>query len=172
MKSLIQHITEKLIINKNFISASEKKYHPITYYELQDIITEKSNKLNQTNGYLDLSDIDTSDVDKFVTLSSYGYMETITDKIIVRDLKTVNVYGWETSHITNMEKLFSSFYNLTEIIGLETWDIKNVINMTKMFAFCDNLEKINIENWKINHTCKIENMFSGCYKLKKPNWYK
>ena len=58
MKTLIQHIKERLIINKNF---KQETFKPNNNKELKDYISSKADELIKNNDdILDLSDVDLS----------------------------------------------------------------------------------------------------------------
>ena len=61
------------------------------------------------------------------------------------------------------------FYGCTyleEVIGLDTWDVSNVEDMSFMFNDCKNLKTIgDIGGWEINDT-KMHGAFYNCKKLK------
>ena len=61
------------------------------------------------------------------------------------------------------------FYGCTyleEVIGLDTWDVSNVEDMSFMFNDCKNLKNIgDISGWEINDT-KMHGAFYNCKKLK------
>ena len=65
MKTLNQHIQEKLIINKDYKDV--KMYHPKSFDELRKIIDDRYDKLGPgtEQNPIDFNDIDVSDLDSF-----------------------------------------------------------------------------------------------------------
>jgi len=61
--------------------------------------------------------------------------------------------------------LFSSFYNLKSIEGLEYLDTSNVINMSYMFGVCSSLTTLDLSNFRTNNVTNMESMFGGCSSL-------
>ncbi len=147
MKSLIQYITEKLIINKNF---DDGKLHPKNADELGAIILERMGP--NWDKDLDLSDVDISNIDDFT-----GLFTAYEGKII-------NLSGWDTSHVKCMHQMFLSCKNLKDIIGIENFNFDSCENVTYMFAYCNKLRiGKKIRNWqmdkrKISYSC----ILMGC----------
>ena len=74
MKTLQQHINEKLIINKNS-NAKKHNYHPKTKKELNELV----NKLIKERGNeADLNDIDTSEITdmSFLFEGTFSFFES------------------------------------------------------------------------------------------------
>lgn len=83
---------------------------------------------------LDLTHFDTSSVKKI----SYMFANN-------RVLTTLNVAGWDTSNITNMNGVFSDCEKLTTIQGITAWDTSNVENYD---SFMDEGSTINGKPWE------------------------
>ena len=54
-------------------------------------------------------------------------------------LPTLDLSGWNTSAVTNMSYMFSSFTDLTTIYVGEEWSTENVTDSDNMFEGCTNL---------------------------------
>ena len=128
------NIAERLVINKNFTNGI---ITPKTKSELSDII---ENRIKQNlNKDLDLSDIDISNIDDLSGIFEYV------------DVKTINVSGWNTSHVKNMKDMFANCPKLKDIIGIENFKFDSCENMSYMFAQSKKLNiSDKIEDWKIN----------------------
>lgn len=135
MKSLSQHIEEKLLINKNFEEAS--KITPNSFNELRSIIKHRSSENPKS---IDLSDIDVSHVKEFVDLSGFSIFGGCTANM----LEYIDVTGWDVSHITNFFELFAWFTHLKEIRGIEDWKISPTAITKRMFY---NVPKDAIPSW-------------------------
>lgn len=166
MKTLTKHISEKLIINKNFkrLCCSES---PKSFDELKNIIGERNLK-NRTE--LDLSDIYTGYVNEF-SIFQGSYYNSVFGRTFPKGLKIIDVTGWDLTNTRSIGGLFSSFDELEEIRGLETWDVSNINDMSHLFRWCEKLKSINIENWNVKKSCKIDEMFTLC-PARIPQWYK
>ena len=65
--------------------------------------------------------------------------------------------------------LFYNFYNVEQIIGLDTWNVSKVTNMRGVFYYCESLKKLNISNWDVSNVTDMSEMFRCCKSLKKLN---
>ena len=97
MKTIQQHISERLQLNKDRVHQYE--YFPKTKEELRDIIENITNE-HKNDEIIDLNMIDTSkieDMEKLFYRSKYNY----------------NINEWDVSHVKNMSYMFSgsSFNN-------------------------------------------------------------
>ena len=167
MKSLSQYIEEdfNFRINRN---SEIYSYKPTTWDELKQIVDER---VENNPEEIDLTDIDVSNITSLWDRDMYGGL--FADSNYVK-LKTINVKGWNTSNITNLQGLFYGCKSLVNIIGLETWDISNVKNMGFIFYDCENLIEIpGIEKWQTPSLTTLFGAFEFCYKLKNvdlSNW--
>lgn len=92
MKSLTQHINEKLVLNSNSkIRKQEYNYRPETYEELDDLIVKL---IDERGNDADLNDIDTS---KITTMES-----------IFRNYQDFNgdISEWDVSNVKYMSGMF------------------------------------------------------------------
>ena len=114
MKSLVQYLEEKLIINKG----NNYRYFPKTKKELKDIIKQR---IKDEGNEVDLNDIDISKITDMSTL-----------------FKDTNFNGdiseWNVSNVTNMRYMFSGCISFNQDIS--SWDVSNVTNMRGMFYGC------------------------------------
>ena len=135
MKTLKQHIDEKLVINRKYenpkIKVKDRK-------ELKELITKRSEKCaREHTDYLDLSDIDISEVTELTDLSGFSVFGRVSNP----NTRIINVTGWETKQINDMSFLFEYLNSLEEIIGIDDWDVSNVINIHRMFYNCKKLKR-------------------------------
>lgn len=157
MRTLQQHISEVLRINKNSRNFEKIKVSDIV--ELQNIINKKCSDMS--DGYLDLSDIDVSKIDSFDCLFSHKIYRR-------KDIRVIDCTDWDTSYAVSMRQMFEDCVRLEDIIGIENWNIGGVNDFYYMFADTPNLDltdKVNnSNNWKINATkCNVKMMW---YKTK------
>ena len=123
MKSLQQHISEKLVINKNFDVYNE---FPKNSDELYDIVEQRI-KENTEEPYL--SDIDTSKIDDMSALFAG------------EDVVKVDLSNWDVSNVKDMGSMFSVCKKL-EYVDLTGWKTTSLENMLSMFWKCKNLKEI------------------------------
>ena len=72
-------------------------------------------------------------------------------------IQRVNVTGLVTSVTKDIGGMFNGCRNLTEIIGMDTWDTSNVTNMEYMFQNIG-AETIDISNWVLNDNLQVGNV--------------
>ena len=153
MKTLQQHITEKLIINRN---SKEHNYHPETKDELKELIGKL---IKERGNEADLNDIDVSEItdmsELFTSISHNKFNGDISE--------------WDVSNVKNMEEMFArSKFNG----DISNWDVSSVENMEGMFY----MSKFNndISNWNINKICSTVDIFRDCpiEEEYKPNFNK
>ncbi|MBR6285220.1 MAG: BspA family leucine-rich repeat surface protein [Muribaculaceae bacterium] len=72
-----------------------------------------------------------------------------------KKLETIDVTGWNTANVTDMQKTFIECYHLTTINGISDWNTGNVTNMESMFEYCSNLDSLDFTGW---NTSNVENM--------------
>lgn len=131
MKSLQQHIEEKLIVNKNYKSTKQVKDR----IALLKLITRR----DDDSEVIDVSDIDISNLDDL-----HGIFKHV-------DSKVIDVSGWDTSHVKNMMDMFANCYNLEDIIGIENFKFDSCEDVSYMFAQSKKLDiSDKIKDWKID----------------------
>ena len=86
--------------------------------------------------------------------------------------KIIGLETWDVSKVTDMSCMFCYCFNLTEL-NIGSWDVSNVTNMYSMFCDCENLIELKIDNWDVSNVTNMFSMFYYCSRLnKKPKWYK
>lgn len=75
-----------------------------------------------------------------------------------------------TSHAENMKMMFA-FCQLTELRGVEDWDVSNVKNFAGVFQGHDNsgdvpLEHVDVSRWDTHSAENMSHMFYGCAQMK------
>lgn len=166
MKTLKQHIEERLIINKNF---KQETFKPNTSEELKYYISSKAHELIRNNDdILDLSDVDLSLISQ---KTSYGksLYQIFRDPLfkIKRKKITVDVSNWDVTEYDRIDCLFFDCPCIETVIGLETWDVSNVKDFTEFFSQCSNLKNVNVSGWKLHNATMTCAMFYDCKNLKK-----
>ena len=189
MKSLQQHISEKLIVNKKYDSY---KYHPKTPEELRKIIKERYEELGPgtKNEPIDFNDIDVSQMITFYdTKNQVGIFEkTKFEYIDISDwnvsnvidmnstfwgcqLKELDLSNWNVSNVIIMTSMFDGSRSLKKL-EISNWDILNTKYMSYMFHYCKSLKELDLSNWDISNVENMFRMFAGCKKEIIPDWYK
>ena len=114
MKSLTQHINEKLVLSKD-AKIRTQYYKPTTKEELEELIKQL---IEERGIEADLNDIDTSAINNMARL--------------FKDSKfNGDISNWNVSNVTNMSQMFAWAKFNGDISG---WDVSNVKNMEFMFS--------------------------------------
>lgn len=124
-----------------FSDTQKDGYYPSTdlyYYTEADSI--EIQLLSAFTGLIALEDIE--------GIENWKLSENITDLSsyfeVCQHLKNIDLSRWDTSNITNMNRMFHWCENLTEesIHTMDNWDISNVTDFTSVFGEC-----ITHPNW-------------------------
>ena len=165
MKSLKQHINEKLVLNSNSKIRNPKEYiyHPKTKEELVEIIKAEVEK----DGWkCNFNHIDVSKITDMSYLFSsnrfYGYnldkfngdisrwnVSNVEDmRCMFLDAESFNqpIGDWDVSKVTTMESMFDGAYLFNQPIG--DWDISNVTDMRWMFFEAYSFNQ-DLSKWKL-----------------------
>jgi len=150
MKSLQSYITEKLKIQKK-----ETKKKPVlapqSLSELKQIVRAR---YKENTKHLDCTDIDVSGIENFDGLFAFD-----------NELETIDLTGWDTSNVTNMNSMFWNCTKLKEVIGIENLDVSNVTTFGSLFDSCFSLKEIDISLWNTPNCLNCGYMFDSCTNL-------
>ena len=80
----------------------------------------------------------------------------------------IGLETWDVSNVTDMSSMFSGCESLTEL-DISNWDVSNVTNMGFMFSCCQNLTELNISNWDVSNVTNMNGMFNVCENLTELN---
>lgn len=80
------------------------------------------------------------------------------------NLKKINVSGWVLKGAISY--MFNECTSLTEIIGIEDWDVSRVDNISVTFGYCESLTELDLSNWDVRNVGKMMSTFHGCKNLK------
>ena len=145
MKSLTQHINEKLVLNSNN-KIRKYNYHPKTADELEALVKRL---IMERGNEADLNDIDTSE---------------ITDMSVLFHTSDFNgdISNWDVSNVEDMSWMFrDSKFNK----DISKWDVSNVIKLSQMFLgseFNQDISKWNLSSLRFMLDSDIENIFKNC----------
>ena len=64
-----------------------------------------------------------------------------------------------------MQGMFASCRNLTEITGIENWDVSNVTDFSIMFQECFSIRELNLANWDMQNAQSLKNIFYNATSL-------
>ena len=160
MKSLVNYISERLVINKDY---KDVLIAPKSFDELRKIINDRYDKLGPGTKQkpIDFNDIDVSDI--------HSFYDEDNDKGIFEDtkFKYINISEWNVSNVKNMLGMFYICKQLKSVGDISNWDVSNVEDMTAMFYKCKQLKSVgDISNWDVSNVEDMCYMFYYCEKIK------
>jgi surface protein len=76
-----------------------------------------------------------------------------------------------TVDITNFSNLFRNCSSLSMVPNMNLWNVRNVDNMTFVFANCTNFNQ-PLNNWNVENVNNMGSMFANCTNFNQPlnNW--
>ena len=173
MKSIQQHINERLQLNRDRVRKIEYEYTPKTYQELENIIY-KITEEHKTDKIINLNMIDTSKITNMSHLfynSRYNYNISEWDVSNVNDMSSMfenaekfngDISHWDVSHVTDMDCMFQgSIFN----DDISRWNVSHVTNMNGMFRFDKEFNQY-LGDWNTSNVLNTCGMFNGCSKFK------
>jgi surface protein len=87
-------------------------------------------------------------------------------------LESLNLSGWDVSHVTNMNDMFSGCTALTSL-NFSDWNTSGIQGMGYMFSGCTSLHSLDLSSWDVSSVTTTGGMFSGCttlYSLNLSGW--
>lgn len=100
--------------------------------------------------YLDIQNLDIS---KTQSLKEFFYKSIC---------EIINVTGLDTSNIGNFHACFGNASKLTNIIGLETWNVSKGTNFYEFFNYCSRLQNADaVANWNLSSATDMGRFFQG-----------
>ena len=79
-------------------------------------------------------------------------------------LTEVNMSGWDTSNVTNMNGMFYNRWNLLKL-DMSGWDTSNVTDMSFMFDGCNSIEAIDVSSFDTGNVTNMTRMFKDCWDI-------
>ena len=160
MKSLVNYISERLVINKDYKDAL---IAPKSFDELRKIIEDRYNELGPgtKNDPIDFNDVDVSNIDSFYDKKNYeGIFESTK-------FEYIDISNWNVSNAENISSMFFKCKQLKSVGDLSDWNVSNVKDMHTMFYCCQHLTSIgDLSNWNVSNVEDMSYMFSECKQLK------
>lgn len=80
------------------------------------------------------------------------------------DSNSLDLSGWNTSNVCDMNLLFSACGNLTSL-NVSTWDTSNVYDMGYMFQDCSGLTSLDLSSFDTSNVTDMNGMFRNCKNL-------
>ena len=156
MKTLNQHIQEKLIIDKDY---REAKIVVKSFDELRKIIIDRYDKLGPGTKRkpIDFNDIDVSNIDSFCNNKNKGIFEGTT-------FKCIDISDWDVSNVKSMSFMFYMCEELKSVGDISKWNVSNVNIMTHMFYNCKSFNQ-DLSSLNVSNVTDMQFMFYGCKKF-------
>lgn len=101
---------------------------------------------------IDLTELDVSEVTDMAEL-----FETALS-IAIDEIKTINVSGWNTRNVEEMQQMFIGRNALTSL-DLSSFNTEKVTNMESMFNYCRRLTYLDISGFDFSNVTNSNNMF-------------
>ena len=159
MKSLINYINEKLIINKDY---RDTTIVVKSFDELRKIIEDRYDKLGPgtKKNPIDFNDIDVSGIKTLGIYTGSPNAIGLFEKI---EFEYIDISDWNVSNVTDMSGMFYGCKKLKSIGDLSKWDVSKVENMERTFYCCYELESVgNLSKWDVSKVESMISMFANC----------
>jgi len=114
---------------------------------------------------LDLRKFDVSNVTDMSHMFAGIYAGGEAASSLVSSLETINMSGWDTSKVTNMDRMFNAASSI-KTLDLSGFNTSNVTNMYSMFNYMISLETLDLSSFNTANVYDIDSMFEKCYNLK------
>ena len=163
-------------VNKNDIK------NKIYYLNKEFNNTNEFNKLNEKNTLLYINNIRNKYMKYFfpekqgiyhikfkfsINLIDCSFMFADCENII-----NINFISFNTKYVKSMKYMFHKCKNLKYINNLLFFDTRNLTDVSDMFSFCENLDKIDLSSFDTNHVKNMSYMFYYCKNLKNLKLFK
>ena len=119
--------------------------------------------INLFSGFISLEEIVGLE---YLNTSEVGNMESMF--LDCRNLKNLDLRGFDTSKVKNMECMFYGCKNLIDL-DVSNLDTSNVRYMGNMFGFCKSLINLNLKSFDTSNVTDVHSMFYDCEKLETIN---
>lgn len=101
-----------------------------------------------------------------IVVNTKKELTTIIKERLKRNCDILDVNDIDVSHLDDLSEVFHQ-YDATKCdeIHCENWDVRNVKDMSFMFAECECIETVDLSKWKTDSLRKTVGMFYGCVEL-------
>ena len=161
MKTLVNYIQERLVINKDY--KIPYTCAPKSFEELRKIIKDRYNKLGAGTKQkpINFNDVDVSNINSFFDDDNGILMFEGTK------FEYIDISDWNVSNVENMGAMFQGCEQLKSIGDISNWNVSNVEDMGYMFFGCEQLKSVgDISDWDVSKVKRTNFMFYSCRQLK------
>lgn len=99
-----------------------------------------------------------------IKLTGCNYLYYKNDRVT-----SIDTRGWDMSECKNASYMFTNAVNLTEIIGIEDWNVSSLETAGSIFYGCKSLKKLDLSKWDTSSLTSNSISFSGCENLEEVN---
>ena len=83
-------------------------------------------------------------------------------------LSYLDLSQWNLINVTTIKSMFRNCKSLKYLGDLSGWNTNNITNMSHLFENCESLSSLSdISKWSLKKVTNIDNMFSGCKSLER-----
>lgn len=100
---------------------------------------------------------------KNISIISANYMFNFITN--VTGSTSVDLSGLDLSQCSDMSNMFSNCNGISEIVGVEDWDVHNVYTLSNAFYYCYYITKFDLSKWNLNKCEIFYNVFNGCNRM-------
>ncbi len=133
--------------------------HEVNYIDLSDIDT--SNVTNMAFMFANCENLTSAEVGSFDTLNVTNMQAMFYN---CASLSSISTGNFDTSNVTNMANMFAYCTNLNSLY-LSNFDTLNVTNMQAMFYNCSSLSELDVSSFDTRNVINMDNMFNGCKSI-------
>ena len=80
-------------------------------------------------------------------------------------IETIDVTGWNLSNTTVLYNTFNYSISLKKIIGLNSWDTSNILDMNHLF-YISSVQELDLSSWDTSKVTNMNSMFDNSNNLK------
>lgn len=126
--------------------------------------SDLSNVLSCENAFSMLDDLETVNMANVNLGNEYTISNMFGN---CPNVKSIDLTGMKTDKVTEADGVFGGAESLTDLKGVENWNLSNVTTVRYCFENCKKLETLELLNWNISSKCKeLIQLFDSCKNLK------
>ena len=80
-------------------------------------------------------------------------------------MTSIDVSNLDVSNVVRIRSAFNFCYSLTDIIGLDKWNISKIVDMGYLFYNCKLLTSIDLSFWDLSNVLDMDEIFGYCDSL-------
>ncbi len=138
---------------------------------------DASNVSNMSSAFQGCTALTQIDISQWNACKASNIQSMFRECILLESVNVSNVgsnyggeAGGEAGTLQFMQNMFDGCTSLTEIEGLENWDVTNAYNTDYMFRDCTSLTKLDLSKWNMGVSSggiySPDQMFKNCKQLK------